>query len=210
MKKFLSMFLAAMLILTMIPMGAMAAEEDTSEYDELIALACEVFPEHADAIRGGASTTYARSNTSESAEILFSETRSINENESIGITTYASGVTIVVHSDSSTFTVTNTDSSYGADGTDLVGYASFTVAASNVSGYFKLSNVGFKVQEDGTSYFTYSGSPTVTNDNITYNRSTYTSAKIAYKIYFAANTFDTFSIYFSSGQLIATMGPRSG
>lgn len=44
MKRFLSAIFAAVLLLTMLPFGAFAAEDKSSERDKLIAQACEVFP----------------------------------------------------------------------------------------------------------------------------------------------------------------------
>lgn len=43
MKRFLSAIFAAVLLLTMLPFGAFAAEDKSSERDKLIAQACEVF-----------------------------------------------------------------------------------------------------------------------------------------------------------------------
>ena len=207
MKKLLSTVLALMMLLTMLPIGASAAETGNSERDALLSLACAVFPEYADSIRGEARASYSRSANLTADEVVFRETRSVNENESIGIIQYASGVTIVVHSDSNTFTVQNPSSSSSTVGTDIVGTASFTVAASGVSGLFKLSNVGYIINQSGSKYFTSYGTATVTNSSIKYTRTTANTSLIEYTITFASNAIDTFSVYFYGSKLIATMGP---
>lgn len=56
MKKCLSMILAFVMMLTMLPMGVLAAEEGNTERDAIIAQACEVFPEYAAMIRGEISS----------------------------------------------------------------------------------------------------------------------------------------------------------
>ena len=46
MKKELSLTLALLLLLSTFPVYAMAAESPPSNHDDLIALACDVFPEY--------------------------------------------------------------------------------------------------------------------------------------------------------------------
>ena len=207
MKKFLSMLLAAVMLMIVMPLSVAAAENGNFEPEELIALACEAFPEYEDAIRGETSTAFSHTRTSDSREIVFSETRAISANESIGITQYAGGDVVIVYSDSN-YTVEKTASSASNVANDIIGSASFQVTCSGISGTFNLKNVGFIIHQDGSGYFTSYGTPSTTN-GVSYNTENVTNSTtyIEYPIVFSQSPFiaDAFELYFSDGCLHAAM-----
>lgn len=207
MKKLLSACFAVILILTMLPLNAMAAEESTSEYDELMALACEVFPEYASAIRGANTNTYALSRSTDNDEVVFSETRSISDTESLNLTQLASGNVIVLVSKSQDSVSITVPSSSTSDITTVgvAGTASFKVAATAASGYtFVLSNVSFTIYYYGSCYFTNYGS--VTQSSVySYTLKKQSSSEIIYGINFTAQHFTQLDLYFSNNQLYAVV-----
>ena len=81
MRKYLAMLLAAVMLLTMMPLGAAATETDTSERDELIALASEFFPEYANQICEERIGTYAVSRGLGQRELVVTESRSVSDTE---------------------------------------------------------------------------------------------------------------------------------
>ena len=108
MKRFLCILLSLLLIATTIPYNVLAAENNTSERDELIELACEVFPEYASKIRNPNTSTYALSRSSSSSELVTNETRAISDSEYLIYTEYSDGFTLLTDVDfDSELTVTD-------------------------------------------------------------------------------------------------------
>lgn len=207
MKKFLSILFSAILLLSMMPIAAMAAE-NTSDYDKIIAMACDAFPEYADSITGKTSSAYNRVRTFSTNEITFSETRAISGTEYITLTQYAGGGNILIYEDSD-ITISAPSSDATTDGTDLVITASFQVATSGVSGVFYLNNTEFIKRQNGTGYFNSYGTPS-TGGGASYNTSNVVNntTKISYNITLCKSPFigDTFTVYYSGGMLHARMG----
>ncbi|MDO5401128.1 MAG: hypothetical protein Q4F17_09130 [Eubacteriales bacterium] len=96
MRKILSFALALVLIMTMLPMCVLAAEDAPNERAELIALACEVFPEYAPMILGDISPFSAYCNPNGPADVVYQETRSISNTEEITLARYSNGATIII------------------------------------------------------------------------------------------------------------------
>ena len=200
MKKILSICTVIMMLLTMLPVNVFACDNTAPTYDELIALACEVFPEYAPAITGNNTSTCTNSRSINQDEVVYRETRQLSSNESLGISLLASGNAIVIYG--------NTDwISYTASTTDInsigvAGTATFTVATQGRS--FVLSDVSFTIYDYADDYFTNYGTPqpsefiSVTNE---YNRSTW----IRYRIKVSSNQSVHFDLYFSNNQLVASV-----
>lgn len=170
MKRVLSILLAAVLLLTMMPFAAFADESEASVHDELIAQACEVFPEYAEIIRGSGEmispfVTYSTGNV-----VVYSETRSISDNHSMTISQYSDGAVAI--SDLSGFTSTLTDfDSVGYTTRDVI-TASFKVTMSGASGYFCLNN--FKCSIFHSDYDRIDSVGTISCSGATYNSSAIT------------------------------------
>lgn len=98
MKRFISVVLTCILILTMLPIGTFAAEtKDDSKkvVDAMFFRACEVFPEYADKLSGNPKTS--RSTTAEAGtpEVVVTLSRWISENESMTYTEYSNGIILL-------------------------------------------------------------------------------------------------------------------
>lgn len=187
-RRFLSVLLTAVLLLTMMPFSAMAAE-DTSEHDRLIALACEAFPEYASNIRNEGAVACGYSASAASNEIIYQETRPISDTESISIARSANGAIVIVDAVSSVnlnYSLNPTNTSNGVTGT-----VSFTVTSNWASGTFRLNNVGFEISYSASDSFSSYGTPSTSNGYFTvkYNKVSTSSTSIFYTVsYIASNS----------------------
>ena len=91
MKKVISLCLAALMLMTVLPFSALAANANMSERDQLIALACDTFPEYASKIRGEGLSIDSVLRSTQSRELVIEETRSLSESESISYIEYSDG-----------------------------------------------------------------------------------------------------------------------
>lgn len=206
MKKYLCTVLAAIMIFTLFPLNGFAAENTPSEYDEVIALACEVFPEYASAIRGECINTNSRTRSSTNDEVVFHETRSISDTESISLSQLASGNVIVIKNTTDYMSIETTSSTTDILNVGVAGTASFTVIMSFwPNEFFKLSNVSFNIYYYSDSYFTNTGTAT-TSSRVSIGKETITNTLIDYPLtYVQPPYFADFRLYFSNNQLIAQM-----
>lgn len=157
MKKLFSVFLSVFILLGTLPFSA-AAYEGNLEQEELLELACEVFPEYEEYLNNPPASSLARSNTG-IGEVVSSKTRSISDTESMTATLYSTGYVVVGYV-SDYFKVAVSDSGSQV-GSDFFGSASFTVTTNGKGqGKFNLNNVGFVIHQNATGYFTSYGTPT--------------------------------------------------
>lgn len=201
MKKLISICLSLVMLFLLFPIDAFAAENTQSEYDQLIALACEVFPEYASAIRCENICTYTMPRSSNPMEVIYRETREISDTESMSIALLSGGNAIVIYNNFATTTYTSNTSDIGSVG--VSGTASFKVSMNNA--YFKLNNVEFTIYETGGDYFTDFG----TVDECTFysfEDITLTSTHIEYSIRGTSygTDFFRFKLYFENNKLVAT------
>ena len=142
MKKLISVCLALVLLLTTIPFSAFAVDETASESAEIVALACEVFPEYADRINNTPHHS-AMARTVEPKTIIADETRFAGDSSYLNYKEYSDGtilLTQVRNNDGDDFKYDLTTNSYstGAGATT----ANITVKAyydgTYSAGYFKL------------------------------------------------------------------------
>ena len=203
MKKYISIFLCAVLLLGALPCQASAAD-NTSTHDELIALACEVFPEYADILRNPPVAMFARSTGTED-KVIFRETRDISDNHNVSIAVYQSGFAVV---SDSIFKVEVTDSSGNEDGDNYLGTASYRVTCPGLGGAFELNDVKYKVRRGKsgifTSYGTYSADKECGIGAIS-QTSTSMSYCLTFNMAGAGSTraATTFNVYFIGGTLRA-------
>ena len=191
------------MLLTAFPVNAFAAENTDSKYDQLIELACEVFPEYEDSIRGEHINTYALPRSTDPYEVIYRESRKISDTETLSISMLASGGTIVLLSgmEAVDLSVTHQDiASIGSIGKS--GTASFQVALDGA--VFELSGVQFVIYNYDNDSFTSYG--TVTDNTFSsYTCLDQSTTNIKYSIHAGNNAsgFFTFRLYFDNNQLIA-------
>lgn len=207
MKKLISICLCAIMMLTMLPVGVYAAESDFSERDELIALACEVFPEYAYLILSDASSVNIKSpRTSDTSNVIMSQTRNISDTESLTISQLSSGSVIIIQQSTSSFPITIVDSSTSdISNVGVSGTASFKMTCTGGLGTFYLNNVRFTIYYNASDYFTNTGTASYDNNVLLGDVNT-SSTFIDYNIVFNAQGHQlqgTFWLYFSNNQLIA-------
>lgn len=207
MKKYISIFLCAILLLGALPFQALATE-NTSEHDKVIALACEAFPEYADILRNPPIATRSRSAGEADDKVVYRGTRDISDNHNVSIAVYQSGYAVVT--EASIFDVTVTDSQGSMSGSNYVGSASYVVTYTDGGGVFKLEDVKYTIRNGKsgifTSYGTYS---TDKNKECTVGSVSKSSTKMSYALTFnkagAGSTwrYTSFELYFSGGALRA-------
>lgn len=163
MKRTLSILLAALLLVTMLPLSV-GAEEATSERERLMALACEVFPEYADVIAADQAPAENRLRSIEKPTVVFTETRKVSNDEYITYTELSNGiVTLVDLATDPTLTyvsehMTGTSTSYTAT---LTGTAPGSMQT------FKATGVRFTIYNSSYDRVISTGTPKVINPNNT-------------------------------------------
>lgn len=214
MKRFLSALFAAVLLLTMLPFGAFAAEDESSERDKLIAQACAVFPEYASAIRGETASANSLPQSSDCNEKIFEEHREISETAGMSITGYRSGDVYITHYALDGYELTYSTSNVSSSVSGVRGFVSFEATCSNAGGLFKLKNVQFQIQYNGSDYFMSYGTPYY-DDTTTQINEDYVSlsaSRIYYPITFNANAAGhahaeaDFAVTFSNDKVYAFLG----
>lgn len=209
MKKFVSICMVVLIVCTLFPVSILAQETDRDEQTQLLELACEVFPEYAAIIRSDTAVGYSLPNSTNSNEIVFTETRDISETENLSITQLASGNVIVVDAKYDYSNLEETNSSISNVGTDTIGYASFKATCTSVSGVFEYKNVGFIITQSGIGNFTSYGTVS-TSGSIAIGESSVTQTRITYPLTFNYSGSNKillrFTLYFNNSQLVAELG----
>lgn len=154
MRKVISVFLCVVLLFGILPLYA-TASEGTDVQEELINLACEVFPEYADILQNPPTAMYNRIQSNESDTIVFTGTRNVSENHLVSIVVFQSGSAYVV--DKCGFEYEETEAHGSQIGPDYIGGASFKVTCTTLNGVFLLNDVEYIVHQNGTGYFTSYG-----------------------------------------------------
>lgn len=201
MKKLISVCLSLVILFTLFPINGFAAENTQSEYDQLIALACDVFPEYATAIHNSVNTPYINSRSIGNPTVISQETRRLSDTEALTVALLSSGDVIVISTDDVKI------DKYGQSITEspetgVSGRVSFNVAA---YGYlFKLLSVNYAIENYSNCSFTSPGTVTYCSF-LNYNRHQYTSTNLSYTLKFGSisTQFFMFRLYFSNNQLIA-------
>ena len=167
----------------------------------MIQLACRVFPEYANAIRGNNDRSRSISSSADSNDVVYRESKKISDTETISITQLSSGDVIIIKEDSADITYTASTSDITNVG--VSGTATFQVSMADA--YFKLKNVAFTIYETGSDYFTNYG--TVNSSTFySYTLIENSSSCIEYSLRGGASStqFIRFKLYFQNNQLIAT------
>ena len=154
MKRFLSIFLAFVMLLAVMPVSTYAAEAKT-ERDILLEKACAAFPEYASKIAAD-NVPIATYSAQQERTVVFSETRELAGNELISYTEYSDGLALL--------SSVTPNSSVKYNGTTDVGTQikvdiTVTATCSGVNSYFKASNIKFTIEEYGYDHIDSIGSP---------------------------------------------------
>lgn len=205
MKRLLCIFVSILMLVSFFPFNVFANDYTSSEYDELIELACEVFPEYASAIRGENISSYARTLSNGDIEAVYQETRSISDNETLGLTILSTGDAIVVKCNFDEITLTaNSSDVTDISGIGVTGTASFQVASYGHS--FRLSDVRYTIYDYASDYFTNYGSVTSCTFH-SYGKIQESSSVIEY--YVRLSSAQTAIVYlklqFSNNKLVAQL-----
>lgn len=201
MKRSFAIVLALVMLLTTAALPVHATESSPHDRDEIIALACEVFPEYESAIRWENVSVNPNSRSSQALEVVQREERQLSDTKIMSLSLLASGGSIIIQTefaDDINYTQNITD--IGSVG--FAGTATFEVVLDDC--YFKLSDVAFTVYDYADDYFTNYG--TVENDSFTSSeRIQASSSRIEYRLnptYHSSSVF-SFSIYFSNNKVKA-------
>lgn len=185
MKKVLSVVLSIIFIFTMLPLSAIASENNAIQ-DELLAKACAVFPEYSNKIQYNTFNPNRRS--ARSNELIVTMVRSVSENEYLIYSEYSDGMVLLTNYEAYPYEIVSSSSTTS----DIVTNYTVTIKATvpNVSGYYMIS--GFKysiisgqydaILDDGTA--SWSGSFYGPSDAVSgsiRNETASSAAKVEYR-----------------------------
>lgn len=204
MKKLISICLALVILLTVFPMNAFAKENTDTEYDQLIELACEVFPEYASTINAANSNSYSRARSSADYSVVHCETRSVSDQENLTLAQLASGDIFLIYGNSNLDISIPNQSTTDISNVGVSGTATFKfVSTLDSSCVATLSNVGFTLWYYATSHFTNYGTPSYSGFE-SFTCVTESESEIEYSIRFGSVSymFVRVKLYFEDGQLV--------
>lgn len=187
------MLLAAVMLLTMMPLGAAAAETDTSERDELIALACEVFPEYAQVIRNEVPGNNVRIQSNVKVQVVSTETRAISDNRTLSYTQLSNGAAILTEN---IYVDDIIESTATGSGGIVTKTCTVKIACTHSPGVFTLSGIIYKTLSSGYAVIENAGVATVSpvesviydRVGVTYYQSANKPAEIVYDLAFVGYT----------------------
>lgn len=212
MKRFLSPFLAVIMLFTVMPFGVFATENETSERDELIAQACEIFPEYASIIRGENVANYSLPRGKNSNEKIFEERRDISETASMSITGYMDGNVYIVKQTGYGYELDASTSNIYSSTSGVRGFVSFEAACTNLSGWFQLKDVQFQIVYNGSDYFMSYGTSDYDKSHTSVGTKEVSATRIYYPLTFNSNSAGSsqaqadFEVYFSNDKVVAHLG----
>ena len=211
MKKFLSIFLALVMLLAFMPVSTYADEAKT-ERDILLEKACAAFPEYASKIAAD-NAPIATYSAQQERTVVFSETRALSGNELVSYTEYSDGLALLASVTPNRSVTYNSTTTSGARAK-----VDITVRAtcSGVNSYFTASNVKYTIEQYGDDYITSVGTPvahpssTPSSDNcqyISYRLNSYeTDSSKAYVAYSLSFRFASLSTAFIRTCLLVEVG----
>lgn len=165
MTKFVSLCLAFLMVVSILPNKATASEVSRSRKEELLSLACDVFPEYAASIRSESASIYGIPRTENADKVIISETRNITETQSLTYAQYASGRSVVVNmvDDSSLFDPDLVKDEFTNFTGGKYGTVSIEVAtnASGLPGVFSVTNFKYKIYDNTFDQITSLGTATM-------------------------------------------------
>ena len=186
MKKLISLVMAITMIFSVFTVNVGAAEIDTTNREQLLSLACQVFPEYAAKIAADqAPTSDGIKSVSENIEIIFTETRKANDDFYITYTEHSNGVVTLANFDTEEKIIYNQGTVSGNSTYYDVTLYGTTLGSAND---FTASHVKFVVNNPGYDQITSTGTTNIayhhTNEvDVTLNEweSASYAASIAYR-----------------------------
>ena len=168
MKKALSLLLATVLLLSLLPTPTYAAESDSSVREQWIQLACEAFPEYEDNIRGTVST-YSRTivELETTPEVVFCETREISETETVTYAQYSDGRSIIIGGKAAArLTAAPTQSNFAGGIDYTITYTVVPTDTDNFDGIFQVIDFKCRVMPATYDSILNIGTPSVNYSSI--------------------------------------------
>lgn len=203
MKRTFAIILSLVMLLTTAALPVHATDSSSDDRDEIISLACEVFPEYESAIRWENPTSNTYSRSAQGFDIVHREVREISETESLGIALLSGGNAVLTYTTQYADDIEYSVSTEDIGSVGFYGTASLEVIAGSL--YFQLTDVAFTIYEYGSDYFT--GYGRVANSNFPdYDLDKESSTSIEYTLYYSTTTgaFIPFAITFKNNKLHAT------
>lgn len=199
MKKCLSLVLAMMLIVSMLPFKAYAMDDAR----ELKSMALELFPEYAEYIAIDPSAVIQSTYSRGTPEVVVCETRNYDENTSITYTQLSDGV-VVLSSEEVSPVITDNSSSGGSGGTSY--NVTLTATCTISDQVFKAKNIVYTVASQGYDLINSSGSLTssttyyagLSSANYSETSSTnpaYLKFKVTYYVPYDASPYSYYECY---------------
>jgi len=157
MKRMIALFLSICVVVCVLPIGALAASDNSSKREALLQRGCDAFPEFKDKIMADAQPAEVSTFSAVEPYIVFSDTRSISETEELQYTEYSDGTYLLssVECEPLSVTVNSHNSSSQAVNYDVT----LEATMSGVDGYFRLSNLRFSLINGQYDCITSKGSP---------------------------------------------------
>ena len=202
-EKITAFLLALIILANILPVNGFAARTNTTEHDDLIALACEIFPEFAsDILYAENAQTNPNTRSALQNEVIFSETRAISDSENLSISLLSSGNYVIVDNESSSFDIYKENvSTSEIVNIGISGRTSFRITCTGISNDFVLSNVGFVIYYSGDDYFFDYGT---VSTSLPHSRESRNNTDISYTITFSSAPFIgvDFSVFFRNNQVV--------
>ena len=203
MKKIISFILSLCLIYSLFPITSSAETVSDPLQEELFQLARDTFPEYASELHLTHSSRSSIHTVSEDDAVVYSETRTISEKETLTLTELRSG-NIFVTKSRPDYQVSSSGSSASQVGSDIIGNATFTVTCTGMAGSITMSNIGFILHQNGTGYLTSYGQEKVSGNNKVATKNSSTTS-IRYGLVFnyngAIKLYVTFYCYVGNGNI---------
>lgn len=167
--------LVAVFILLIFPIESSATQRSPSRKEELLSLTCEIFPEYASSICNEKYSTYESPRILSHDEILFCETRPVNETQSLTYAQYASGRSVVVNiiNDSYGFDASLDKDEFTNFTGGKYGTVSIEVTSTNtgIDGVFTITDFKYKIYDNTFDCITQIGTPYMEPTDGSYKRS---------------------------------------
>lgn len=186
MKNIISL-ITCLVLLIIFPINTLAVQDESNDYADMIAAACEVFPEHAQEIQNCSYQSYARNRSTEESTITYSETRKISDDRVINLTRLSNGTYYITEGTYDSHTVFVDYSSVSQ--ATYVTLNIETIRNDDTYSYFMVENIKYVTYPSAYDVITSTGTPS-SRGNFTYKVNTpkltedTTHAYLSYTVYY--------------------------
>lgn len=140
MKRMMAFILSFVIIVCHYPLNVSASENTLTEYEKMISLACEVFPEYRTEFIEPSLLTNCNQRGISTCEVIYSETRQYDDSAFLTYTKFSDGLVVLASGDP---TDTKTITSYGSGSGGTTYTMTLKLVCPGYNGYFLLENVSF-------------------------------------------------------------------